>query len=60
MVTDNFMACGATLTHHHAVGYEHAPWLEQEIGEVGVETLKNLKMSLDPNHIMNPGKLFSL
>lgn len=57
MVTDVFMQNGATLTHHHAVGYEHRPWMEQEIGATGVETLRALKAKLDPNGILNPGKL---
>lgn len=57
LVTDTFMQNGATLTHHHAVGYEHRPWMEQEIGATGIETLRALKDKLDPNGILNPGKL---
>ena len=57
LVTENFMKQGATLTHHHAVGYEHAPWLEREITATGVKTLKALKNSFDPKNILNPGKL---
>ena len=30
--TDAIVAAGATITHHHAVGADHAPWLEAEIG----------------------------
>lgn len=57
LVTDCFMENGATLTHHHAVGYEHRPWMEQEIGATGVEALRALKERLDPRGILNPGKL---
>ncbi len=57
LITENFMKHGATLTHHHAVGYEHSPWLESEITPTGVKTLKALKESLDPKNILNPGKL---
>ena len=32
---DAFLANGATLSHHHAVGYEHLPWLEKEISPTG-------------------------
>jgi len=49
---------GGTITHHHAVGRDHAPWLEPEIGERGVAALGALKRELDPAGIMNPGKLF--
>jgi alkyldihydroxyacetonephosphate synthase len=57
IVTENFIAEGATLSHHHAVGYEHSPWLAREISSTGIQSLKALKNSLDPNNILNPGKL---
>jgi alkyldihydroxyacetonephosphate synthase len=55
--TDAICAAGATLTHHHAVGRDHAPWLPQEVGELGIDALRALKARLDPAGIMNPGKL---
>jgi alkyldihydroxyacetonephosphate synthase len=48
---------GGTITHHHAVGRDHAPWMEREIGSDGVRALRALKAELDPSGIMNPGKL---
>lgn len=48
---------GGTITHHHAVGRDHAPWLETEIGREGVEVLRAVKAELDPAGIMNPGKM---
>lgn len=48
---------GGTITHHHAVGRDHAPWMEREIGSQGVRALRALKAELDPAEIMNPGKL---
>jgi len=48
---------GATITHHHAVGRDHAPWLPGEISGGGVATLRAAKAELDPAGIMNPGKL---
>jgi alkyldihydroxyacetonephosphate synthase len=48
---------GGTITHHHGVGYEHAPWMEKEYGPQGMEALRALKGALDPAGIMNPGKL---
>ena len=48
---------GGTITHHHAVGTDHAPFMESEIGELGLETLRAIKARLDPAGIMNPGKL---
>lgn len=46
-----------TITHHHAVGRDHQPWLEQEIGPIGVDVLRAVKAQLDPTGILNPGKL---
>jgi alkyldihydroxyacetonephosphate synthase len=51
------VACGATITHHHAVGRDHATYLGAEIGDVGVAALRALKCELDPAGVMNPGKL---
>lgn len=48
---------GATITHHHAVGKDHRPYLAEEIGEVGVAVLRGIKNAVDPAGIMNPGKL---
>ena len=55
--TDAVMAGGGTLTHHHAIGTEHRPWLSAEDGELGVEVLRALAQRCDPAGIMNPGKL---
>lgn len=51
------VAQGATLTHHHAVGRDHAPWLGREVGELGLALLRSAKATLDPEGIMNPGTL---
>jgi alkyldihydroxyacetonephosphate synthase len=48
---------GGTITHHHAVGVDHAPWMTAEVGEGGLRALRALKDELDPAGIMNPGKL---
>ena len=48
---------GATITHHHAVGADHRPWMRDEVGDLGVAVLRAVKSTLDPTGIMNPGKL---
>jgi alkyldihydroxyacetonephosphate synthase len=55
--SDAIMAAGATITHHHAVGTDHRPWMMQEVGELGVAVLHAVKSTLDPAGILNPGKL---
>jgi alkyldihydroxyacetonephosphate synthase len=55
--SEAIVACGATITHHHAIGRDHAPYMEAEVGETGLELLRAAKEQLDPAGIMNPGKL---
>jgi alkyldihydroxyacetonephosphate synthase len=55
--SDAIVRTGATITHHHAVGADHRPWMEAEIGDLGVEVLRAVKAVLDPRGILNPGKL---
>ncbi len=54
---DAIVAAGATITHHHAVGTDHQPWLEAEIGPVGIAVLRAAKAAVDPGGILNPGVL---
>ncbi|SFB48714.1 alkyldihydroxyacetonephosphate synthase [Amycolatopsis marina] len=46
-----------TISHHHAVGVDHAPYLGAEIGELGLQVLRAVKATVDPEGILNPGKL---
>ncbi len=55
--TEAILAAGGTLSHHHGIGRDHAPWLEQFVGPVGRATLRAVKFTLDPTGIMNPGVL---
>jgi alkyldihydroxyacetonephosphate synthase len=57
---DAIVANGGTITHHHAIGRDHAPWLSAEIGSVGIDLLRAAKERLDPVGIMNPGKLLPM
>ena len=55
--SDAMVSTGATITHHHAVGADHRPWMRDEVGDLGVEVLRAVKATLDPAGILNPGKL---
>jgi alkyldihydroxyacetonephosphate synthase len=57
--SDAILANGGTITHHHAIGRDHAPWLRAEVGDVGLDLIRAAKQRLDPVGIMNPGKLFA-
>ncbi|UOT07507.1 FAD-binding oxidoreductase [Rhodococcus opacus] len=54
---DAIIAAGGTITHHHAVGVDHRPWMRDEIGDLGVAILRAVKDAVDPAGILNPGKL---
>jgi alkyldihydroxyacetonephosphate synthase len=54
---DAIVDTDATITHHHAVGTDHRPWLEDEIGSVGIDVLRAVKVAVDPEGILNPGVL---
>jgi alkyldihydroxyacetonephosphate synthase len=55
--SEAIVAGGGTITHHHAIGRDHRPWIAAESGELGIEVLRAAKDRLDPAGIMNPGKL---
>ena len=57
---DAIVASGGSISHHHAVGADHAPWLHHEAGGGGLDLLRAAKAQLDPAGIMNPGKLLSV
>ena len=52
-----FIDAGGTLSHHHGVGAEHSPWMDQDVSEEGVEVLRGLFRSADPGENFNPGKV---
>ena len=56
-VSDILISAGATITHHHAVGRDHAPWYEQQRPGVFGDALTAAKGALDPGGILNPGVL---
>jgi alkyldihydroxyacetonephosphate synthase len=51
------LAVGATASHHHGIGLLRAPYLPEELGPAGWDVLRRLKDALDPDHLLNPGKL---
>jgi len=56
-VQQAFLDNGGTLSHHHAVGTEHARWLADDISPVGVQMIDVLFEGVDPGHHLNPGKI---
>lgn len=57
--SDAIVAHGGTITHHHGVGQDHAPWNRTENTELYGRVLAAVKRELDPAGVLNPGKLFT-
>ena len=56
-VQQAFVDSHGTLSHHHGVGTEHAPWLADDISPAGVAMTEALFAGVDPGHNLNPGKI---
>ncbi|TET33683.1 MAG: FAD-binding protein [Anaerolineales bacterium] len=52
------LAVGGTLSGEHGIGTLKLPYLEKALGPVSIDVQKQIKTSLDPNNIFNPGKMF--
>ncbi len=49
---------GGTITGEHGVGLAKKPWLRQQMGDASFGLMKEVKRALDPNGLLNPGKVF--
>ena len=54
--SEAILAGGGTITHHHAVGRDHAPWMEREIGGEGIEVLRAREGRARPRGSHEPGQ----
>ncbi len=53
---DACLSRGAAISHHHGVGLHRGQWMEREHG-AALDALRRIKKALDPQGIINPGKL---
>jgi glycolate oxidase len=58
-IFDLAITLGGTITGEHGVGAMKAPYLEWKLGKEGITAMQAIKTALDPNNIMNPGKVFA-
>jgi glycolate oxidase len=49
---------GGTISGEHGIGYVKAPYLSMALGGTTIEAMRRIKLALDPNGILNPGKMF--
>lgn len=59
-VLDAIQKSGAAISHHHGVGKQTSPWLEDQIGTPQMDVIRSLKQHFDPHNIMNPGGTLGL
>ncbi|HMF58259.1 MAG TPA: FAD-linked oxidase C-terminal domain-containing protein [Pyrinomonadaceae bacterium] len=52
------IALGGTISGEHGIGYVKAQYMGMALGEQTIETMRRIKRALDPNGILNPGKMF--
>ncbi|MGD9136912.1 MAG: FAD-linked oxidase C-terminal domain-containing protein [Desulfobacterales bacterium] len=51
------VALGGTITGEHGIGLAKIPFMEWEHGKESMAVMRSLKQTLDPNNILNPGKM---
>jgi len=59
-ILEAIQKAGATMSHHHGIGKQTAPWLEEQIGKPAMDVVRVLRDHFDPHHIMNPGGTLGL
>ncbi len=58
-VSGTIVKHGATISHQHGVGVDHAAYLPAEKGAAGMGLLRAMAREFDPDGLLNPGKLFA-
>ena len=57
-IFDTALALGGVISGEHGIGLEKKPFLKKAIDPVAIEIMKRIKEILDPNNILNPGKIW--
>ena len=58
IIVSKTLDLGGTITGEHGVGLAKKPWLRQQLGDASYDLMRQLKKAIDPNGLLNPGKIF--
>jgi glycolate oxidase len=59
-IVDKTLSLGGTITGEHGVGLAKKPWLRKQMGDASFEAMRLVKRALDPDGLLNPGKIFDV
>jgi len=51
---------GGTISGEHGIGHKRRDFMELVMSQAQLDMMRKIKRALDPNNILNPGKIFSL
>jgi glycolate oxidase len=57
-IFEHAVKLGGTITGEHGVGLAKKPFLAKAVGDASLELMRQLKRTLDPDNLLNPGKIF--
>jgi glycolate oxidase len=57
-IFEHAVKLGGTITGEHGVGLAKKPFLAKAVGDASLELMRQLKRTLDPSNLLNPGKIF--
>jgi glycolate oxidase len=57
-IFESTLRMGGSISGEHGIGLSKAVYLPMEVGPAALTAMKHIKQALDPNNILNPGKIF--
>ena len=58
IIVTKTLSLGGTITGEHGIGLAKKQWLPQQLDASSLDLMRQLKQTLDPHNLLNPGKIF--